>query len=254
MAGGTVNVVSYGKRNLVLKKKPVLTKYKSRHNARRKNVSKCFGFKGPALVQKNINPFGNEFYTKMRYNNYSGIACPAGGVAGGVNYRMNSMFDPDLSGAGHQPYQYDQVASVYTRCIVYACKVEIVWNNPSGDGYMGGFSVTGSNGGTNPSGLALDRIRELPNNYIIRLNNTGSQTKKKTIFIKNWVVEGVTKAQYFADVANYSELMPAGPSVAKTVIGQLYAIEPYGTTPTCGVEVTLTYYARCYGRKDPGQS
>lgn len=40
-------------------------------------------------------------------------------------FRLNSLFDPDLTGAGHQPSQYDQVCALYTEYLVEHCNVEI---------------------------------------------------------------------------------------------------------------------------------
>jgi hypothetical protein len=36
-------------------------------------------------------------------------------------YRMNSLFDPDLTGTGHQPYRFDQLATFFTRYRVFRC-------------------------------------------------------------------------------------------------------------------------------------
>lgn len=40
-------------------------------------------------------------------------------------FRLNSVFDPDYTGAGHQPKGFDQLAELYNRYIVTGCKVEI---------------------------------------------------------------------------------------------------------------------------------
>jgi len=42
----------------------------------------------------------------------------AAGVAQEQNFRMNSLFDPDVTGAGHQPYLYDFMIDKYNRYLV----------------------------------------------------------------------------------------------------------------------------------------
>lgn len=64
-------------------------------------------------------------YRKLTYS-YTGqeLSLTAGAVSRQV-FRINGMYDPDLSGAGHQPYMYDQWSNMYQNYIVYACKVEV---------------------------------------------------------------------------------------------------------------------------------
>jgi len=40
-------------------------------------------------------------------------------------YRANSVFDPDLSGVGHQPMLFDQWAQIYTRYTVIGAKITV---------------------------------------------------------------------------------------------------------------------------------
>lgn len=40
-------------------------------------------------------------------------------------FRMNSIFDPDQSGGGHQPYGYDTAATIYARYLVRSFKYDI---------------------------------------------------------------------------------------------------------------------------------
>jgi hypothetical protein len=47
------------------------------------------------------------------------------GTAQQYTYRANSLFDPDYTSAGHQPFYYDQYIAVYERYRVYAAKIFI---------------------------------------------------------------------------------------------------------------------------------
>lgn len=47
-----------------------------------------------------------------------------------VTFR-NSMFDPDYTGAGHQPFMRDQIAPLYTKYLCYGFRYEITFTNTS---------------------------------------------------------------------------------------------------------------------------
>lgn len=51
---------------------------------------------------------------------------PSAGVANDYLFNLNSIFDPDRSGAGHQPLYRDQLALMYNRYRVFACAYRIV--------------------------------------------------------------------------------------------------------------------------------
>lgn len=52
--------------------------------------------------------FPDKLVTNMRYVDTVTLT-GAAGVVGANTFRFNSLFDPDLSGIGHQPYYYDQI-------------------------------------------------------------------------------------------------------------------------------------------------
>lgn len=58
---------------------------------------------------------------KMRYADENQI----GGFAGTYVWKVNSLYDPDSSGTGHQPMYYDQYKALYQRYSVFGCKVDV---------------------------------------------------------------------------------------------------------------------------------
>lgn len=64
------------------------------------------------------------FKTKM---NYTAINAFTLATATTVSYifRLNSLYDPDYSGAGGQPYYHDQFSLLYKYYRVYGCKVTV---------------------------------------------------------------------------------------------------------------------------------
>lgn len=70
----------------------------------------------------NARPFADKYRFNMRY-------CQEIAIAGGLStfgfntFSMNSIFDPDTTGAGHQPMGRDQLAAIYNRYIVTGAKI-----------------------------------------------------------------------------------------------------------------------------------
>lgn len=59
--------------------------------------------------------------TNMRYCDNILLTSYTGSVAGNI-FRINSLFDPDYTGVGHQPLYFDQFAASYGRYVVLGCK------------------------------------------------------------------------------------------------------------------------------------
>jgi len=60
----------------------------------------------------------------LRYTDFLAISTTAG-TGNQYVYRLNSIYDPDLTGAGHQPYGHDTLAAIYNRYRVFRCSWKI---------------------------------------------------------------------------------------------------------------------------------
>lgn len=60
--------------------------------------------------------------TKLRYGTFVTLTAGVGSVAGNV-YSANSIFDPDVTGVGHQPLYRDQYAAIYSKYTVLGSKI-----------------------------------------------------------------------------------------------------------------------------------
>lgn len=90
------------------------------------------------------------------------------------SFQVNSLFDPDVTGGGHQPYGRDQWAVLYSRYLVNSCKVTAKFYN----------NVTGQ---PHYVGLTLDRDNVLSGNV-----DTVIEKQKGT---KSTILRGNTNAQ-----------------------------------------------------------
>ncbi len=95
---------NYRRNNNNRKKKP----YKKRNKRKRWSIPTAIGkFK---LIKMNYS--ASERRTPLA-------------IADAYVFRSNSIFDPDLTSAGHQPMSHDQWATFFERYYVYACAIKV---------------------------------------------------------------------------------------------------------------------------------
>ena len=69
-----------------------------------------------------MGAFPQQLFAKHIYSDSVLLALNVGGSCSGPHvFRLNSLFDPDFTGTGHQPQGYDNMALQYNRYIVYGC-------------------------------------------------------------------------------------------------------------------------------------
>jgi hypothetical protein len=74
-------------------------------------------------------PLPARLHAKLKYVTYVNLA---GGVTPGVNvYSANGLYDPDITGTGHQPRGFDQLIALYDHYVVTKseCRVHFVGNS-----------------------------------------------------------------------------------------------------------------------------
>jgi len=76
-------------------------------------------------IRVRSNFFGSRVRVTQKYADNVSISGAAGVVAG-YTWRLNSTFDPDLTGGGHQPLGRDQYATLFNKYAVLGCKWRVV--------------------------------------------------------------------------------------------------------------------------------
>lgn len=86
-------------------------------------------------VPRNVpHLFNNTYTVKLSYaDNYRHDIAQNGGASAVQTFRMNSIFDPDITGTGHQPLLRDLWASQYDYYAVLECEYKIRMYNAHGD-------------------------------------------------------------------------------------------------------------------------
>lgn len=87
------------------------------------------GRSGPStVVIRQPSGVPDRLFTKLVYEEALALTSTSGSPADNL-YRGNSVFDPNLTGGGHQPYFADQWAAMYSNYFVHASKIEVMFYN-----------------------------------------------------------------------------------------------------------------------------
>lgn len=70
----------------------------------------------------------NKFATKLRYVSYADIN-PGAGIPGVQIVSANGLFDPDITGVGHQPRGFDQFMLMYDHYTVVGAKITVTFSH-----------------------------------------------------------------------------------------------------------------------------
>lgn len=141
-------------------------------------------------VSKALSPFAPRYITKMKYSEAFTLSL-ANSYTQVMN--LNSLFDPNRTGIGHQPYGYDQLAALYNRYRVIGCSYLVNCYN-AGAPIRWGTIVSND---VPP----INNVSELAENprAQIRVQIPGGNTTKIMSYISIPKLMGRTKTQYMAD-------------------------------------------------------
>lgn len=81
------------------------------------------------------------------------------GVLGTTQFTCNGMFDPDITGSGHQPMYFDQFSALYDHYTVIGSKMKITFANTSTGNASGRFVIMQQDDSTIASS-AVDAVSE----------------------------------------------------------------------------------------------
>lgn len=186
-----------------------------------------------------VSPVASRLRTQLIYaDNY---VCSTLQVYDFV-FNLNSLFDPNRTGTGHQPLGFDQLSALYQRYRVYRVKYEIGWVNTSLDASI--MVVLPSN---NASSLtSVTTAQESQGAVSSRVGNVyNAMYLKGTVDLAQ--VNGRTPQQY-ADDDVTGALTSANP--AETIVLHVVNTNLTGTAATGTATVKLTFDCEFY---DPVQ-
>jgi len=199
-------------------------------------------------------PFPQSLFTKLTYADEIALAPTIGSYS--VNtFSANSLFDPDVTGVGHQPAYYDTLCGAsgtnapYAQYCVNGCAMDVLFRN------LSNFSVAVAvsfqfPGGTAP--IIFSEARESPTIIVMILGQVGSANAMGQIkFYRNMRdllgVKDIADNQHATVAYNANPVARAYASIVVynldgTVTGDIYA------------EVRATYFTKFFYLNKVSQS
>lgn len=183
-------------------------------------------------IKASLGPVAPRSICSMRYN-----ALFQSTIAGDQVFNLNSTFDPDLTGIGHQPYGRDTYATLYNRYRVFAVSGSVATTTTSGTGIV---SIVATNSSTPLTSQTL--IAEMPNSR----KNVVCNGQVKVIKFKYSLprVNGSTSTAYKSD-DRFQALANANP--AEIICLHVLSTDSLGTsTTTIFNDITLNYHVEWF--------
>ncbi len=129
------------------------------------------------------------------------------------SFRLNSIFDPDFTSGGHQPYGFDQMAAWYNRYLVTRARVELTVTDPGADGIFFGAMIRTTAGAASIANESIGEHDERQGCMTKPLNNTGSQVAPLIFDLPLHVVHGMTKTEWVGGIDTHGATVSANPSL-----------------------------------------
>jgi hypothetical protein len=156
-------------------------------------------------------------------------------------FRANSIFDPNRTGTGHQPYAYDTYGGIYNRYLVTHCKATVTFCSTS-DIYE--CATLFSNGSFTLSSAAdFNLMREMPYSKAGSLGFAGTPNQRLSSKSDLCVLNGATRAKYNTD-DNLASTYAANPTEVIDFNVGIYNAS--GVTLATTFTVTLEYRVRMW--------
>jgi len=144
---------------------------------------------------------------KMRYVESVSLASAANHS---YNWRLNSLFDPNITGTGHQPQGRDEYAGFYGRYIVHKTYVELSASTPGVSEWHVAACPSNNYAGVTAGSPEVAEESPLGQGKVFTYQNGA------VVFFRGWIdlpkLVGRTKTQYLANSDEYGALISADPS------------------------------------------
>jgi len=217
--------------------------YRKRRMARK---GKSKGYKTNNNL-RSLNPIAQRYICKMKYGEVISSAL-GGGTYGNATINLNSIFDPNRGGIGHQPYGHDTLATLYNRYRVISCSYRI--SAVASDNSNLQVAVIPTNELIAPT--SISEVRENPRaKYVLQGNGAPLRMIQGKVFIPSLV--GRTKSQYMAD-DRYQATFGTSPNEAAILTMFAGPANEVGALISVYFNVELEYTVECFDIKHLTQS
>lgn len=170
-----------------------------------------------------FDPFPVRMRVKMRYNDQVTLVT-TGGVISQYIFSANGIFDPNITGTGHQPYGFDQYAAIYNHYQVVASTITL--------------SVTTPFNGS--AGIVLNDDTSFSQQYNTVVEEKGANVIQVGANSTNAHVRQYYNANYFKERKNLDAAMNANPT-EQCYFGCFVRGETSSTSQSSYVQVSIEY-------------
>jgi len=198
-----------------------------------------------SIIPRN-NPFPMQNVVKMRYCCVVQLNASAAGSDKWLFY-ANSIYDPDYTGAGHQPYGHDTWATVYNHYEVQKSRISCTFTSDNN---------TTTNTATQIVGIAIKDDLTVESNFDTIREAKGAHYGLMNVSSKKTITNGFNMKKMFPRTSSESSGAQFGANPTEQAIYQVFitgitgAVDPAPTN----VMVTIDYTVRVWELKDLGQS
>lgn len=181
--------------------------------------------------------------TKLRYTQLNSVTSTSGAIVQQL-FRGNSLFDPDVTGVGHQPQGFDQYMTLYQRYIVKGCAIRVHINcNTSGANYI--FTVRPSADVNDTSAnITVDMEKPFAK---WAMGTQGTQARKIKSYYSTGKIEGATSSKVMINDTFSGDGSSSPLSQWYWFISCCNADQ--STTTNFNIYSELVYYCEFYDRK-----
>lgn len=151
---------------------------------------------GTTIVSNTMPIFAAQTTRALRYSGNFQLTTTAGAVSTYV-FAANGLYDPDITGTGHQPMGFDQMLQFYNHyCVRYARVILVAANASSVPCQV----VLRQDAAPTPI-TVIDRIIELGGNTYVHLDTSGGTNAQKELKLALDIakLQGLTPAALTAD-------------------------------------------------------
>lgn len=176
-------------------------------------------------------------YVSLRYVELVGFS-NAATVGSQQLMNLNSIFDPNRTGTGHQPYGFDQLAALYNRYRVLKTSWRVMFGTSTGTYNIVVVPLNGLPANAVSNQTTFEQNAEAPRSRSHVQGGGGAPTviDQRSISLND--LNGVTKTEYLADDRFEAQV---GASPTEVIILMIGIYNPTASTIANTVSVELVY-------------
>jgi hypothetical protein len=181
----------------------------------------------------------------LRYNTQLTLTAPSTATITNYQFRLNSLYDPDLTSTGHQPMGYDQLTALYNQWVVTRCRVMVNGIMLSDPAYTAGSAgILAMYGVANDSSVPTTPSQLIENHQPSYSTVSGFQNYARLSRVFDLPrMFGLTQTQYTADDTFYGQISANPSKNAYLNLAYFTLGLPNCLSATFRVDVTIEFEA-----------